>query len=99
MTLSCSDKGGWLYQPEDHIHILQSTLCHLDHVLSQLVFCLVDSRSIQKYNLSVLTGINSLDPVSGGLRFFGCYGDLLADQMIHQSGFPHIGTADNGCKA
>ena len=40
---------------------------------------------IYKYDLSfVHIGIHGLDPVSGGLRFIGCDGDLLSDQMVHQ---------------
>ena len=99
MTFSCADKGRRLYQPKDHIDIFECSLCYLDHVLAQLVFCLVDTRGIEEDDLTVLTGIYGLDTVSGRLRFLGCDRDLLTDQMVHQCGFSDIWTADDRCKS
>src|SRR5699024_7099097 len=58
-----------------------------------------NARRIQKYNLSLRTGIDSLYPVSCGLRLVGCDGNLLPNEMVHQGGFPHVGPADQGRKA
>ena len=46
-------------------------------------------------DLSLLTGIDRLDTVSGGLGLLGCDRDLLADQMVHQGRFPNIRAANN----
>ena len=99
MTLSCSHKSRWLYQPHDSIHFLQGSLCNLHHVFTKLVFCLVDTRGIKKYDLTLITGINSLDLVSCCLRFIGCDRNLLSDQMVHQCGFSNIRSSDDRNKA
>ena len=59
---------------------------YIDHVLAQLVFCLVDTRGIEEDDLTVLTGVHGLDTVSGRLRLLGCDRDLLTDQMVQQCG-------------
>ena len=69
-----------LYQPEHHIHLFQCALRHIDHVFTQLVLCLVNTRCIQKYDLSFVTGIDRLNPVSGSLGLIGSNGNLLADE-------------------
>ena len=74
-------------------------LCHIYHIFAQLVFRLVDSRSIQENDLASFICIHRLDPVSGGLGLIRGNGDLLADQMIHQRGFSYVGTADQCDKA
>mgnify|MGYP007076518620 CR=1 FL=1 len=48
-----------------------------------IIFRLMDTRRIQENDLSLLTGIDRLDAVSGGLGLLGCDRDLLADQIIH----------------
>ena len=99
MSLPCSDKGTWLHQPHNGIHFLQCSFCHLDHIFSQLVFCFMDTRSIKEYDLSLITGIDCLDTVSGCLWFLGCNGDLLTDQMVHQSRLSYIWTTDDRYKS
>ena len=47
--------------------VTETTLRNLYHVFSKLVFCLVDTRCVQKYDLSLITGIHSLYLVSGCL--------------------------------
>ena len=69
MTLTCTDKGGRLYQPHNGIHLFQGALCNSHHVLSKLILRLVDTRGIQKNDLSLVTGVNRLDTVSGSLGF------------------------------
>ena len=83
------------YQPQDHIHIFQCLFCHIYHIFAQFVLGFVDPRCIQKDDLSVFTGIHGLDFISGGLWFFGCDSNLLSDQMVHQSGFPHVRSSDD----
>ena len=99
MLLACADVSGRLHQPHDHIHLIESAFCYIDHVLAQFIFCLVDTWSVQENDLAPLIGIHRLDAVSCGLRFLGCDRDLLADQMVHQSRFPHIWTADQRYKS
>ena len=79
--------------------VTETTLRNLYHVFSKLVFCLVDTRCVQKYDLSLITGIDGLDPVSGCLRFLGCDGDLLSNEVIHQCGFSHIWSSDDRYKS
>ena len=74
-------------------------LSHIHHILAKLIFCLVDTRSIQKDDLAALIGVDRLDAVSGCLRLVRCDSDLLADEMIHQRGFAHIWPSDQGYKA
>ena len=99
VALPGSDKSGGLYQPENHIRVLEGALRHIYHIFTQLVFCLVDSRGIQKDDLALLTGVNSLDLISGCLRFPGCDGNLLSDQMVHQCGFTHVWPSDDRRKS
>ena len=51
----------------------------------------MDTRRIQKNDLSLLTGIDCLDAVSGWSGLLRCDRDLLADQMVHQVDFPTFG--------
>ena len=84
MSLPGADKGGRFHQPQDHIDLGQRMLRHVYHVVAQLVFCLVDTRRIQKDDLSLLACIYSLYFISGCLRLIGCDRDLLSDQPVHQ---------------
>ena len=59
----------------------------------------MDTRCVEEHDLSLVTRINGLDAVAGGLRFLGCNRNLLSDQVIHQRGFSHVRTADQGYKA
>ena len=99
MALPCPDKGAWLHQPQYDIHILQGVLSHIDHVFAQLVLGFVDARRVHKYDLSPVIRVNGLYPVPGGLGLVGRNCDLLADQMVHQGGFAHIGPPDQCHKA
>lgn len=66
-ALSRTYECGWLHQPHNGIYFLQGSLRNLYHVFSKLVFCLVDTRCVQKYDLSLITGIHGLYLVSGCL--------------------------------
>ena len=82
-----------LYQPENHIHLGQDSEGDFIHIFAQTVLRLVDARGIQKNNLAAFIRINRLDSAAGRLRFPGSDRDLLSDQVIHESGFPHIRTS------
>ena len=84
MALSRSDIGGGFHQPEYHIYLIKGFFRHTHHVVSQLIFCLVDPRRVQKHDLSLLPGQHRPDPISGGLGFIGGDGNFLTDQLIHQ---------------
>ena len=100
MALSRTYECGRLHQPHNGIYFLQGSLRNLYHVFSKLVFCLVDTWCVQKYDLSAFhIRIDSLDTVSGGLRFIGCDCDLLSDKMVHQRGFSNIRSSDDRNKA
>ena len=72
---------------------------NVDHIVTQLVFRLVDTGRIQEYDLSLFQGQYRLNTVTGGLRFVRCDGDLLSDQSVHQSGLTYVGTSDQCGKA
>ena len=95
VALTGSNEGRRLNQPHNCIHLFQGTLCNGYHILSKLILRLMDTRRIQKNDLSLLTGIDCLDAVSGGLGLLGCDRDLLADQMVHQGRFPNVRAANN----
>ena len=84
MPLPLADKGRRLHQPEDHIHFVKGSLCHRHHIFTQFIFRLVDPRCIKKHDLTSLVVKNGLDPVSGSLGFVAGYGDLLANDPVHQ---------------
>ena len=67
VALSRTYECGWLHQPHNGIYFLQGSLRNLYHIFSKLVFCLVDTRCVQKYDLSLITGIHGLYLVSGCL--------------------------------
>ena len=67
VALSRTYERGRLHQPHNGIYFLQGSLRNLYHVFSKLVFCLVDTRCVQKYDLSLITGIHGLYLVSGCL--------------------------------
>ena len=69
VALTGSDKGRRLNQPHNCVHLFQGTLCNGYHILSKLIFRLMDTRRIQENDLSLLTGVNRLDTVSGSLGF------------------------------
>ena len=99
MALPSPDKCRRLYQPHDSVYFLQSSLSHCHHIFTQLIFCLVDSRGVQEYDLALITGIDSLDAVSGSLWFLGCNGNLLSDEMIHQGRLSNIRASDDRNKS
>ena len=84
-----------LKEAEDHIDIFECSLCYLDHVLAQLVFCLVDTWGIKENDLTSVVSVNGLDPVSGRLRLIRSNCDLLTDQVVHQCGFSNIRSSDD----
>ena len=83
-------EGGRLDQPQDHIHLGKCLQSHVIHVFAQLVLRLVNTRCIQKHDLSLFTGVDRTDLAAGRLRFAAgdCY--LLTDQMIHEGGLADI---------
>ena len=83
MPFACPDEGGGFYQPHNGIYLFQGTFCHSNHILSQFIFGLMDTRCVQEYDLSLITCIYGLDPVSCSLGLFRSNSDLLADQMVH----------------
>ena len=94
MLFARSDKCSWLHKPKHDIHFIQCFLSHIYHVLTKLVFRLVNSWCINKYNLTFICCQNCLNPVTCCLRFVRCNGNLLADQVIHQCRFSYIRTSD-----
>ena len=74
-------------------------LRNIDHVIAQLVFRLMNTGSVQKYDLSLVQCQHRLDTVTGGLGFVGCNGNLLSDQSVHQCGLSYVGTSDQCGKA
>ena len=99
MAFPRTDKGGGLHQPQDHVHVLQGVLRHIDHIFTQFILCFMDSGGIQENDLSPLIRINRLYPVPGGLGLIRRNGDLLANEMVHQGGFSHIRPSYQGYKA
>ena len=99
VALPRPDKRSGLNQPENHIHLLEGMLRGAHHILSQLIFRLMDARCIQKHDLS--PGIRVYCPylVTGGLGLIRSYGNLLPDQMVHQSRLSHIRPSHKGHKA
>ena len=49
--------------------------------------------------LGVVLREYAVDAVTRGLSFFRGDGDFLPDQCVHQRGFAHIGTPNDGDKA
>ena len=74
-------------------------LSHIDHVFTQLVFCLVDTRCIKENDLSPVISVNGLNPVSGSLGLVRGDRDLLTDQMVHQCGLANIWASDQCYKS
>ena len=54
---------------------------------------------INKHQLRGVIGVNTGHFVARGLRFFTGDTDFLTDQMVHQCGFAHIRSSNNGHKA
>ena len=98
VALTGSDKGSRLHQPADDVHLVQGPFRHRYHIITQLIFCLMDARRIQKNDLPFLQRQYGLNPISGRLRLIGSDRDLLPDQMIHQGRFPDVGTTDQSNK-
>ncbi len=99
MLFTLSDKRRRLHDPQDHIDLVKRPLRDIDHILAQLVLCLMDARRIQKDDLPPLLVIDRLDPVSRGLRLIARDRDLLPDDAVHERRFPHIRPADQGGEA
>ena len=95
VTLSCTDKGCGLNYPENHINLIQCTLGNLEHVLSKLVLCPVDTRCIKEYDLSLIAGVYCLYPVSCGLCLIAGYRYLLTYQSVHKCRLSNIRSAYN----
>ena len=79
VTLSCTDKGCGLNYPENHINLIQCTLGNLEHVLSKLVLCPVDTRCIKECGLCLIAG----------------YRYLLTYQSVHKCRLSNIRSAYN----
>ena len=79
MAFAGSDEAGGFYQPADYVHLIQSSLCCADHVVSQLIFGLMDTWRVHEYDLSLIRGQHGPDPVSGGLGLIGCNRYFLSD--------------------
>ena len=88
-----SDKRRRFHQPQDHIHFVKRTLCHGNHILAKFILRLVDSRCVQKDNLSSLIMIHRLNPVSRRLWLIARNRDLLSDNAVHQRRLPDIGSS------
>src|SRR5260370_4452428 len=59
----------------------------------------MQARRVDKNDLSLRLGHNSLDAVARRLRFGGDNRDLLPDQAIHERGLPGIGPSYDGHKS
>ena len=88
--------GDGFYHQQGHIHVSDGVLHSVDHVVAQLGLRLVETGGIHKDELGVFLGDDAADTVTGGLGFIGHDGDLLAYQVIGQSGFAHVGTTGDG---
>ena len=59
---------------------------------------LMNPRRIHQDQLSFIGGEDRAQPVAGGLGHGRGDRNLVADELIHQRGLPHIGAADQGHK-
>ena len=88
-----------IHHENNGINLLQSTFSSLYHVFSQLINRLMNTRSIQKYQLGIWLGQHTHNSVAGSLRLIRHNGDFLTDKAVYQSGLTHIRTTDYCHKA
>ena len=92
MALSCSDEvAPALPARRESSTSLTFFLGTIDHVLARLIFSPCELPGVSRTRSVLVTRINSLDAVAGGLRFLGCNRNLLSDQVVHQRGFSTFG--------
>ncbi len=81
----------------DYVHVGERRLGGVVHGPVEGPFLAgVDAGGVGEHDLIAGAAENAVDPVTGGLRLTGGDAHLLADQMVHQGGFAHIGAADDG---
>ena len=80
---------------EDDVGVLQRVGDKLHHVLLHHVGGIEHARQVGIDNLVVVAVDDALDSVPGSLRLGGHDGDLLADQLVHEGAFAHVGVADD----
>ena len=83
MLFTGTDKCRRFNKPENNIYFTQCTLSNIYHIFTKFVLGFMDTRCIDKNNLSFFTRVYSLNTISCCLRFVGRNSNLLSDQMIH----------------
>ena len=88
-------RGGGLDEKEKNIRIPTRSNGRSDHPIVQFRASLVNSRGIEKNELSSSGVFDAEDPVSCRLRFFSDDGDLVAEEAVKKGRFPYVRPSQN----
>ena len=87
-----------LQQQQHLIHLPNRGSGTANQPLPQEVMGLMNPRRIDQDQLSVIGGEDRAQPIAGGLGHRRGDRNLVANELIHQRGLPHIGAADQSNK-